>query len=193
MMLSNLKIPQELRKKIDDELQPGERIRWVDQPIPRFFTTNSIGSFLFGIPWTSFALFWMWAAMGFQIPDPRNGLHAGHFFALFGLPFVLIGFLMLYTPVWGWQMARNTVYLITDRRAISFQGRRSTMIRTYLPDQFRDLYRKEISDGTGDVIIGIRQWKDSDGDQKREETGFFGIRNPRQVESLLRQLAQTSS
>jgi hypothetical protein len=35
-MLSNLKIPKELRRKIENELQPGEFIRWVEQPIPRF-------------------------------------------------------------------------------------------------------------------------------------------------------------
>jgi hypothetical protein len=35
-MLSNLKILKELRRKIESELQPGEFIRRVEQPIPVF-------------------------------------------------------------------------------------------------------------------------------------------------------------
>jgi hypothetical protein len=192
-MLSNLKMPRELRKKIDNELQPGEFIRWVEQPIPRFFTAASIGSILFGIPWTSFAIFWMCGASGFQLPDLREGLQPQHLFPLFGLPFVLIGFGMLSSPIWVWQAARKTVYLVTDKRAISIQGGSSTTIRSYLPDQLKDIYRKERADGTGDVIIRIRLWKDSDGDQRSEEIGFFGVRNPREVENMLRQLVENNT
>jgi hypothetical protein len=192
-MLSNLRIPKELRRKIDNELQPEEFIRWVEQPIPRFFTAASIGSILFGIPWTSFAIFWMWGASGFKLPDLREGLQPQHLFALFGLPFVFIGFAMLSSPIWEWQAARKTVYLVTDKRAISIQGGWSTTIRSYLPDQLKDIYRKERADGTGDVIISIRRWKDSDGDNRNEEIGFLGVRNPREVENILKQLAQNKA
>ena len=192
-MLSDLKIPKELRRKIDDELQPGEFIKWVEQPIPRFFTAASIGSVLFGIPWTSFAIFWMWGASGFKLPDPREGLQPQYLFALFGVPFVLIGFGMLSNPIWVWQAARKTVYLVTDKRAISIQGGWSTTIRSYLPDQLKDVYRKERADGTGDVIIAIRRWKDSEGDQRSEEIGFLGVRSPRGVENMLRQLMQNNA
>ena len=121
-MLNNLQIPNKLRKKVHKELEVGESIRWVEQPIPRFFTASSIGSILFGIPWTSFALFWMWGALGFELPDIREGIQPKDIFALFGLPFVLIGFGMLSSPIWVWLEARKTVYLITNRRAISIQG-----------------------------------------------------------------------
>lgn len=192
-MLSNLKIPKELRRKIENELQPGELIRWVGQPIPHFFTAASIGSVLFGIPWTSFAIFWMWGASGFKLPDLREGLQSQHLFALFVVPFVLIGFGMLSSPIWVWQAARKTVYLVTDKRAISIQGGRSTTIRSYLPDQLKDIYRKERADGTGDVIISIRRWKDSDGNNRNEEIGFLGVRNSREVENILKQLAQNNA
>jgi hypothetical protein len=192
-MLSNLRIPKELRRKIDNELQPGERIRWVEQPIPRFFTPASIGSFLFGIPWTSFAIFWMCGASGFKLPDLREGLQPQHLFALFGIPFVLVGFGMLSSPLWVWQAARKTVYLITDKRAILIQGGGSTTIRSYLPDQLMDIYRKERDDRTGDVVISIRRWKDSDGDNRSEEIGFLGVRNPREVENILNQLAHNNA
>jgi hypothetical protein len=192
-MLSNLSIPEELRKKIDIELQPGERIRWVGQPVPRLITADSLGSVLFAIPWTSFAIFWMWSASGYRLPDPKEGLQPQHLFALFGVPFVLIGFVMLSSPILVWQSARKTVYLVTDKRAISFQGGKSTTIRAYLPEQLKDIYRKERADGTGDVIISIRRWKDSDGDCRIEEMGFLGIRSPREVEKVLRQLVQNNA
>jgi hypothetical protein len=192
-MLSNLKIPKELRRKIENELQPGEFIRWIEQPIPRFFTASSIGSVLFGIPWTSFAIFWMWGASGFKLPDIREGLQPQNLFALFGVPFVLIGFRMLSSPVWAWQAARKTVYLSTDKRAISIQGGLSTKIKSYLPDQLKDVYRKERADGTGDVVIEIRRWSDSDEGQNSEEIGFLGVRNPREVENMLRQLAKNNA
>jgi hypothetical protein len=83
-MLSNLKIPKELRRKIENELQPGEFIRWVEQPIPRFFTAASVGSALVAIPWTSFVIFWMWDASRFKLPDLREGLQPQHLNALFG-------------------------------------------------------------------------------------------------------------
>jgi len=192
-MLSNLQIPEGLRRKIDNELQPGEFIRWVEQPIPRFFTAASIGNVLFGVPWTSFAIFWMWGASGSKLPNLREGLQLQHLFALFGVPFVLIGFRMLSSPLWVWQAARKTVYLVTDKRGISIQGGRSTTIRSYLPDKLKDVYRRERADGTGDVIITIRRWKDIGGDPRSEEIGFLGVRNPREVENMLRQLVQNDA
>jgi hypothetical protein len=83
--------------------------------------------------------------------------------------------------------------LVTDKRAISIQGGWSATIRSYLPDQLKDLYRKERADGTGDVIISIRRWKDSDGVSRSEEVGFLGVRNPREVENILKQLAQNNA
>jgi hypothetical protein len=192
-MSSQLNIPKKLRKKVDDELHSGESIRWIGQPVPRFFTTSAIGSLLFGIPWTSFALFWMYGASGFRLPNLRTGLQPQHFFALFGLPFVLVGFGMLSSPLWTWQAARDTVYLVTDERVITIQGGKATTIKSYLPEKLDGIYRNERNDGTGDVIIEIRRWKDSDGDQRQEEIGFIGIRNPREVENILKQLAQNNS
>jgi hypothetical protein len=40
-------IPRDLDEKVRRELEAGERIRWVDQPVPRFFTPTSTAAFLF--------------------------------------------------------------------------------------------------------------------------------------------------
>lgn len=190
MMTAARSLPWRLQEAITRELDPRERVVWMDMPIPRFFTPASTAAFLFAIPWTAFALFWMSGASGFKMPDFREGGFS--FFPLFGLPFVLIGIGMLLSPVWARRKALRTAYVITDRRAITFEGGWTTTIRSYLPANLQDLYRKERRDGSGDVIITRRAWRDAEGDRQTEELGFLRVRNPRDAEEMLRKLAATS-
>jgi hypothetical protein len=183
-------IPQQLDAEVRRELEPGEVIRWIEQPIPRYFTPKAKGFFLFGIPWTAFAIFWTFGAAGFKIPDFSEGMQGFEFFPLFGLPFILIGLGMLSTPLWAYRKALRTMYVITDRRAITFDGGRSMTIRSYPPPKLQDVYRKEKRDGTGDVIISIRAWRDSDGDRQSEELGFLRVRDAKNVERMLKELTE---
>lgn len=187
-MRSNVNVPRDLRDQVDRELERGERVQWIGMPRARFFTPGSTVAFLFAIPWTAFAVFWVCAASGFKIPDFSEGVG---FFPLFGLPFVLIGLGMLSVPLWAYRKALKTVYAITDRRAITFEGGRSTTIRSYPPDKLQDVYRKERRDGSGDVVFARRAWRDSDGDRRSEELGFLRIPNPKEVEDLLDHLAES--
>ena len=180
-------IPRNLRSQIERELDAGEQIRWVEIPIPRYFTAGSTSAFLFAIPWTAFAIFWMFGASGFQMPDFDD---AFDLFPLFGVPFVLIGLGMLSSPLWAYRKSTKTVYVITNKRAITFDGGTSTTIRSYPPNKLTDIYRKEKSDGTGDVIISSKAWKDSDGDRHSEELGFLRILKPKEVEKMLNTLAK---
>ncbi|MGF1490107.1 MAG: hypothetical protein ACFBSE_23715 [Prochloraceae cyanobacterium] len=180
-MLEKYKLPKDLRQKIRQELRSGENITAIYQPVPRFFTASSIVTVIFAIPWTSFAIFWMWgASLGSSL------------FSLFGLPFVLIGIAMLLSPIWSWWTAKKTVYLVTESRAILFERGLSTTIRSYAPEQLNDLYRKEKGNGIGDVVIEVKRWKDSDRDIRSKEIGFLGVRNPQEVERRLKQLAQNA-
>jgi hypothetical protein len=196
-MLSNLKIPKQLRRKIENELHSGEAIRWVEQPIPRF-TAPSIAGVWFGIGMTISPIVYILDRSNFQLPDLREGLQLQHLISLISPYWLLFcsvaGFEFLSSPIWKWQATRKTVYLVTNRRAISIQGGLSTKIRSYLPDQLKDVYRKERADGTGDVIIRIRRWRYGARDQKREEEiGFLGVRNPREVENIIKQLADNNA
>ena len=189
-MRTNTLVPRPLQDLVDRELESGERVEWMDMPIPRFFTPASTAAFLFAIPWTAFAIFWMCGAAGFKMPDFTKGFDL---FPLFGVPFVLIGMAMLSTPVWTYRKSFNTVYMITNRRAVTFEGGRATTIRSYPPDKLQDIFRKERRDGTGDVVIARRAWRDSDGDRHTEELGFLRVRNPQEVEQMLRKLAASAS
>lgn len=162
----------------------------LSNPYLVFFTATSIGGFLFAIPWTSFAIFWVSMALRASV----------FFFALFGIPFVLVGLGMLSSPIWLRLSARNTVYLITNKRALSisipvssFGNILSTTIRNYPPSKLKDIYRKERADGTGDVVMAVQQNTSNINNRRNQTTqeiGFMGIHNPQEVEKMLRQLAQ---
>lgn len=187
-MIPMQSIPRELEDKVNRELEPGEKIRWMEQPIPRYFTPVSIGAFLFGIPWTAFAIFWICGASGFRMPDFSKGGFS--FFPLFGVPFVLVGLAMLSAPLWSYRKAFKTVYVITDRRAIMFDGGWMTMVRSYPPHRLQNVYRKEKRNGSGDVILEQRMRSGGENGPQAMDVGFLGIRDPKAVEGMLRELAQ---
>ena len=112
-------ISRELQARVKRELEPGESIAWMEQPVPRFFTISSITMILCAIPWTAFSIFWICSAAGFKMPNFSRGGFS--LFPLFGLPFVLIGLGMFSSPFWAYRRALKTVYVITNRRAIAFE------------------------------------------------------------------------
>ena len=113
-------IPPKLRSVIDRELDSGERVVWSGMPRAVCFTLASTGAFVFGIPWTAFALFWMGAAAAGTM-NAEEDIGFMTFFPLFGLPFVLVGFGLLSAPLWAYRKGLNTAYVlyVTDRRCES--------------------------------------------------------------------------
>ena len=129
---------------------PRERLEWAARPIPRFFAPGILPSFLFAIPWTAFALFWMAGASGFRWPF-REGFTPVSLFPLFGLPFVLIGLFLLSAPLRNWLRMRRQVYVITHRRAIVV-GRRSA--RSW-PRRDLNSERVDRANGTGALLLSV--------------------------------------
>lgn len=180
--------PPHLQELIERELERDEKIVWSALPKPRYFSGPAAGAFLFGIPWTAFSVFWVAGAAGFKIPQFNQ---AQDLFPLFGIPFILVGIGMLSAPLWAYQSQLSTVYLITNRRAITIDGGRTSTIRSYLPENLTDIFRREHKDGTGDVIITRTAWKDSDGDKQIQDLGFLRIPNAKSVETLLKSMAKS--
>jgi len=181
-----IELPPELRSVVEDELEVGESVQWSARPRAMRLVLYTLPVVLFAIPWTAFAVFWICGASGWQFPTLKGP--AG-FFPLFGVPFVLVGCGMLSSPLWALRKVRRTLYVITDRRAIVFEGGWSTTVRSLGPDQLTDLERKQRADGSGDIILVKRSWRGSDGDRYTRPVGFFGVENVKDVETLLRQLA----
>lgn len=190
MTFERATVPEALAERVRRELDAGESLRWMEQPVPRFFSAGTVGMVLFAIPWTAFAVFWICGAAGFKVPDFRHGGFA--FFPLFGVPFVLVGIGMLSSPLWAYRKALKTVYAITGQRAILFEGGWTMTIRSYRPEQLKSAYRKERRNGVGDVILGQRVWTDSDNDRRSTEIGFMNVRDVKRVERLIQELAATA-
>lgn len=182
-------IPRVLSDAVDRELVSGEYVDWMGMPRRVYFTPVSIGAFLFGIPWTAFSVFWVVAA-GWGTLQIDDGPGIFSLFPLFGVPFVLLGCCMLSVPLWTHWRAGKTVYAITNQRAIIFDGGWSTTIRSYPPEELTDIFRKEKADGSGDVIIARRAWRDSDGGRQTQELGFFRVADAKDVEDRIKELAE---
>ncbi|QDV72671.1 hypothetical protein [Botrimarina mediterranea] len=174
----------ELRRLVDNELDRDERLVWLAQPDPKAFTRGYWPIQLFGIPFTAFSVFWitMAASMG------------GGLFALFGLPFVLVGSGMLTAPYWGRRWARKSVYALTDGRAIVFKQEWNGMsIRSFRPEQLGSIERRQYADGAGDLIFAkeIASYGNRNHGPRINQIGFIGVANVKQVEDLLEKLADS--
>jgi hypothetical protein len=179
--VTDLSIPRPIQALLDRELEPGERVEWIAMPKPVFFTPVTTGAFAVSICWTG----GMIAVFGVATENVRLDF-AG--IAVF-LSVVLPGLIFLLSPIWAYRRALATVYVITDRRAISFEGLRRTTIRSYRPDRLKQVYRKSKQDGSGDVMIARDVYRDTDGDMQTREFGFLRVPNVRDVEHRLKRLA----
>lgn len=185
-------IPYELERKLDEELEGGERIEWKGMPVPRLFKPESIAIFLFAIPWTAFSLFWM-AMAGIGTMDALDkGFNIMMLFPLFGLPFLGIGIFMLLTPYFSYQADKKTLYAVTDRRIVIIKGGRSIETKSYLPDQLEELIKRERSE-TGDLVFAHRSRRGSKNREIREEIGFFNITDLRGAQISIKNLIENSS
>lgn len=98
----------------------GEYILWKGKPekgnilVPREIITS-----LFGIVWLSFSLFWESAAIKSS---------SSIFFALWGIPFICIGFYLSFGKLIQTALLRNkTFYVITNKKIIIKKGNQITM------------------------------------------------------------------
>ncbi len=115
------------RSVVERQLSAGERVEWIGRPDPgSHFTRGDLYLVPFSILWAGFAVFWEATAIA-------SG--AGLFFALWGIPFVLIGlYFVVGRFIYKAYRARRTVYAVTDRRVLSIAARRGgeTVETTYL-------------------------------------------------------------
>jgi hypothetical protein len=181
-----LNLPAELQARVKAELKPGEVVTWAGQPLPARYAAKAGWNWLFFVPWTAFAVFWIGAAAGFQLPTftrPQD------FFALWGLPFVAIGVAGLGSPLWLRRAAAKVVYVVTSQRAFSIEGWRTLTVRSYLPAQLGSLTRRERADGSGDLILALEPYTGNRGRTSMRERGFFGLAEVKLVARLLEDLA----
>lgn len=185
--------PEDPRDIARRELRSGEKLIWADRPAPAVHRKRGMSRFLFGIPFTAFACFWIWGAgQGF------GQSLMGSVFPFFGLPFLLAGIWMLLSPLRAEKMAQSTVYAVTDQRLFISSGGKSRKVQSYGPRDITKVERNEHDDGLGDVVFGEEvSWRSGNnrfgvrmgfGGRMNDRTyiqdvGFFGITDAREVEA----------
>jgi len=162
-------------------MQSDENILWTGHPDrSRIFSSNDLVIVPFSLVWGGFAIFWM---AGASSVDPL--------FALFGVPFVLIGQYF----IWGrflykrWDRAR-TLYGLTDQRVLVLHG--NTLQSTFVK-QLGSVNQTTRADGSGTLDFGgsspgMAYWGNSGLDfmtRGRMGTAFYDIPDVAQVYRLV--------
>ncbi len=123
-------------------LIPGENILWKGKPEKgAIFTRQDIIMIPFSIFWCGFAFFWFFGA-----------LEAGGFFALFGIPFILVGLYLVAGRFFiTAHLRKNTAYVITNKKIIRKKGKKIDMIEiATLPPMHTELHQN----GCGTITFG---------------------------------------
>lgn len=184
---SSNSLPEAAQALLRRELDDTERLLWSGQPLPWQLARAQLPLFLFGVPWTAFAIFWIAAAT-----------RGGGVFGLFGVPFVLVGLFVLSAPWRAYRGAGETVYALTNRRAVVISPSTDLLsigrldVVSYVPNA-NSMSRSSNRDGSGDLVFSTITTRTSKGGERVERRGFLAIANALEVERLVRREVLSAS
>jgi hypothetical protein len=190
-------IPQALKAFAEREFI-GEKMIWAARPDNRIAVFLSFGIWLFAIPWTAFSLFWISIPaaalyegyMGVNIGAPKGAPTLAMWaFALWGVPFLLVGFGMLLVPLFTWRKGSKTLFVLTNKRLTTLENGSQVKVTSIYPQEIFGLSRKEGPDGRGTLTVSLGYERDSDGDRVQKSALFGVITDVRKVEAMVRALA----
>jgi hypothetical protein len=132
---------------VQSELRGGEKLLWAGQPLQgiRFRRADAL-LIPFTLLWAGFAVYWEWSVLQQDAPG---------FFALWGIPFVLVGIYIVIGRFFvdAWQRAR-TYYAVTTERALLVSGLRTREVRSFPLRMLNDVSLREAADGSGVITLG---------------------------------------
>ena len=102
---------------LKEELMEGEKVVWSGQPDRSvLFVRADMFLIPFSLLWCGFVIFW--ECMAISLSKESDG-YVGAIFALFGIPFLLMGaFLLFGRFLWNDFRKGRTYYFVTDKRVI---------------------------------------------------------------------------
>ena len=128
-------------------LDAGARLLWAGSPRQGIVLRGSdVFMIPFSLLWGGFAVFWEAMVLAGDAPL---------FFALWGVPFVLMGLYITIGRFWVDARARsNTYYGLTDRRVVILDGLFTRSVTTLPLRTLHDISLTERSDRSGTIALG---------------------------------------
>jgi hypothetical protein len=183
----------EFEQRILTELRPDEKLLWTGQPAGGIRLRGSDAVLIpFSLLWGGFAVFWEWQVLQQGAPG---------FFALWGIPFVLVGIYIVIGRFFVDAALRTrTYYGLTDQRAIIISGLLTRELRCVWLRNLAEVSLREGPGSRGTIELGSSPWPMSHwfrgtswpGMSRYQPPGFELIEQPRHVYNML-QAAQTRS
>ena len=165
---------------VEPELDRDEKTLWAGRAGAGSISARAVPGSIMGVILLLFALFWMGGAASAGAPTP---------FVMFGLIFVGVAVYLIASPAVAYQKGASTIYAVTTERALIIEGSGARSVQSFRPQELERIERRERGDGNGDVVFARELRRGAKGRTYTEEIGFWGIDNAREVERLLRQLA----
>jgi hypothetical protein len=124
---------------------------------------------------------------GYEVKgEASTGMRVGLWvMALFGLPFVLIGFGMLLAPFYAWRKGRRSLYVVSSRRLAFLETGTAMTVRSVPIASVGDITRTEAKDGSGKLSIFTGYDRDSDGDRVAKNEVISDVADVRALEKLI--------
>ena len=186
------------------ELRQDEELLWHGMPNPSEMAKKGLPVTIFGALFTTVAFFMFTEAiMFFGFGGIQNlkvvfkyGFRFFRFsmedmiFPLVSFVFVIIGLLVMLTPLWIYKRAKRTFYGISNKRCLIIQSKKYKDVHSYDIDKVKILNKLEKSDRSGSIIFAKELSESYDSDTHRRRTtyrdiGFYGIPNVRDVENII--------
>ena len=178
---------------VERHLLPSEHIEWIGRPDPtKHFTRSDVFLIPFSIMWGGFAIFWEATAI-------EGG--AGPVFALWGIPFVVIGLYFIFGRfIYKARRNRRTIYTVTNRRVMTLvRGRSDESVEAAALSSIPNISTSAASNGHGNVEFGPSSspsngWYGNSGmeffarGQMMSGVRFYDIEDPRSVADLVERL-----
>ncbi|QDV72672.1 hypothetical protein [Botrimarina mediterranea] len=139
-------LPDALRSIVKSQLDREEQVLWLDQPNEKAYAWRMAGCAAFGVIWCIVSIAALVASF-YSEQDFREGLSV--FVTFFG-----VSFAGMLAPLWGYRMARRTVYVVTSRRAACFVARPLFRTKWSLPlGEIYDVQRWTWHDRSGTLHL----------------------------------------
>lgn len=167
-------------------LQPGEELVWADRPDPQALARSKLPQVIRGV--LGFVVIGVFSWLSFLPAWP--GGPGGAVFAFFLILALLYCLWLVAAPLIARRAAAQTVYAVTDRRALILEGWPLRRLRAFGPSDLDEALVAPGTAGRGSVVFVNRKrpwWRRSAGGTYQFEA-FFGIADAQRVSQVIETL-----